>query len=340
MPVSALVTGVTGQDGAYLAQSLLADGYRVYGAVRRTSSSDRWRLRELNIERDIDYLPLELTDGVSIARALGVLPVDEIYNLAAQSFVSASFEQPLYTAKVNGLAVCEMLEAIRLAGRTVRFYQASSSEMFGDAAATPQTEATPLRPRNPYGAAKAFAHATTINYREAFGLYACCGIAFNHESPLRGPEFVTRKATTGLAEIRLGRRDVLRVGNLDARRDWGFAGDYVAAMRAMLRQPHPDDFVLATGQSRSVRDFVTEAAGFLGFDLRWSGEGTDEVGIDCKTGNTIVVVDQQYYRPLDVACSVGDPAKTRTVLGWQATTRFEQLVEMMMRADYDRLGAT
>jgi GDPmannose 4,6-dehydratase len=333
----ALVTGVTGQDGAYLARSLLADGYKVYGAVRRTSSSDHWRLRELKIDREIEYIPFELSDSVSIARVLGALKVDEIYNLAAQSFVSASFDQPLYTAKVNGLAVCEMLEAVRVADRPVKFYQASTSEMFGEAAQTPQRETTPIRPRSPYGAAKAFAHTMTVNYRQAFGLFACCGIAFNHESPLRGPEFLTRKATIGLAEIRLGRRDVLRVGNLDARRDWGFAGDYVAAMRAMLQRPQADDYVLATGRTWTVRDFIGKAAGLLNFDLEWDHQGA-EIGVDRETGRTIVKIDGQYYRPLDIACSVGDPTMAGSELGWRATTSFDELVEMMVRADYDRMS--
>lgn len=214
MITAALVTGITGQDGAYLARLLLAEGYKVYGAIRCTSSADRWQLRALNIEGDVEYVSFELADSVSIARVLGAFEVEEVYNLAGQSFISASFEQPLYTANVNGLAVCQMLEAIRLAARPVKFHQASSSEMFGGAAEAPQSEATPFRPKSPYGAAKAFAHAMTINDRQAFGLFACCGIAFNHESPLRGPEFVTRKATKALAEIRRGRRDLLRVGNL------------------------------------------------------------------------------------------------------------------------------
>jgi GDPmannose 4,6-dehydratase len=335
--VTALVTGINGQDGAYLARSLIADGYKVYGAVRRTASADRWRLRDLGIEGDIEYVGLELTDSANIARVLGLLKVDEIYNLAAQSFVSASFDQPLYTAKVNGLAVCEILEAVRLVGHSTKFYQASTSEMFGDATQTPQTETTPFCPKSPYGAAKAFAHAMTVSYRRAFGLFACCGIAFNHESPLRGPEFVSRKATMGLAEIRRGRRQVLRVGNLDARRDWGYADDYVAAMRAMLRRPEANDYVLATGRTRAMRDFIGKAAGYLNFALVWQGRGADEVGIDANTGKTIVEIDPQYYRPLDIACLLGDPAKARQELGWQATTSFDRLVEMMVRADYDRL---
>jgi GDPmannose 4,6-dehydratase len=337
MKRTALITGASGQDGAYLSKFLLEKGYKVFAAVRRTSGADFWRFRELAIEHDIDVVMLELAEESNLSRVIGKLQVDELYNLAAQSFVATSFEQPIYTSEIDAIGVCRLLEAIRIASPTTRFYQASTSEMFGRVITTPQNENTPFYPRSPYGVAKLYAHWLTVNYREAYGLFACSGILFNHESPLRGPEFVTRKVTIGLAEIRKGRRDVLRLGNLNPRRDWGFAGDYVAGMWMMLNAPQADDYVLGTGQTWSVRDFVTKAAASLNFDLEWTGGGVDEKGIDRRTGRTVIEVDPSFYRPAEVDHLVSDPTKARTVLGWRAEMSFENLVEMMARADHDRI---
>jgi GDPmannose 4,6-dehydratase len=339
MAKSALITGVTGQDGAYLAKLLVQKGYKVYGAVRRTSSSDLWRLCELGVEKAVEYVPFEMSEESNISRTVAKLQVDELYNLAAQSFVAASFEQPIYTTQIDALGVCRILEAIRSSSRHTKFYQASTSEMFGKAVETPQTEKTPFYPRSPYGVAKLYGHWITVNYRESYNLFTCSGILFNHESPLRGPEFVTRKATTALAEIRHGRRDMLKLGNLDARRDWGFAGDYVTGIWAIIQATGPDDYVLATGNTWSVRDFVSKAATYLGFDLEWDGAGEKEIGIDRKTGKIVVSVDPLYYRPAEVDHLVGNSAKASRQLGWQASTSFDELVEMMIRADYNRVAS-
>jgi len=335
---TALITGASGQDGAYLAKLLLQKGYKVYGAVRRTSSADFWRFRYLGVDRDIELVSLELLEESNVARLIMKLQVDEIYNLAAQSFVGASFDQPVYTAEVDALGVCRLLEAIRGHSPHTKFYQASTSEMFGKVREIPQTETTPFYPRSPYGVAKVYAHWITVNYRESYDLFACSGILFNHESPLRGPEFVTRKATIALAEIRQGRRDVLKMGNLNAKRDWGFAGDYVTGIWMMLNAPKADNYVLATGHTWTVRDFVARAAACLDFDLEWRGDGENETGIDRKTGKVVVAVDPQFYRPAEVDQLVGDSTKARDALGWQPQTSFDHLVEMMVRADVDRLS--
>jgi GDPmannose 4,6-dehydratase len=340
MPKSALITGASGQDGAYLSKLLLDQGYKVYAAVRRTSTAEFWRLRELGIEREVEMVTFELAEESNIARVIAKLQVDELYNLAAQSFVGTSFDQPIYTSEVDAIGVCRVIEAIRTTSPHTKFYQASTSEMFGKVAEIPQTERTPFHPRSPYGVAKLYAHWITVNYREAHGLFACSGILFNHESPLRGPEFVTRKATIALAEIRKGRLDTLRLGNMNPRRDWGFAGDYVVGMWKMLNAPDADDYVLATGQTWSVRDFVTRAAACLDFDIEWSGEGDSEKGIDRKTGKVIIAVDPQFYRAAEVDHLIGDPAKARDKLGWQAETTFDRLIEMMVRADSDRVNQT
>ena len=334
---SALITGITGQDGAYLSQLLLQKGYRVYGALRSTSSRDYWRLRELNIDKDIEFVNFELAEESNITRVVKKLQVDEIYNLGAQSYVALTFEQPIYTAEVNGVAACRILEAIRLCSQQTKFYQASTSEMFGKARESPQTETTPFYPRSPYGVAKLYAYWITVNYRESYELFACSGILFNHESPLRGPDFVTRKCTIGLAEIRHGRGEVLKFGNLDARRDWGFAGDYVAGIWAMLQSAQPDDYVLATGKAWTIRDFITKAGAFLDFDIQWEGRGEREVGIDRKSGKRIVEVDPKFYRAAEVDALLGNPQKAVSQLGWQSRITFDQLVEMMARADNDRV---
>lgn len=337
--MKALVTGVTGQDGAYLCKLLVEKGYKVYGGVRRTSSAEYWRLKTLDIFREIELVGLELAEESNVSGIIKKLQVDEIYNLAAQSFVGASFEQPVYTGQIDGIAVCRILEAIRSTGRGTKFYQASTSEMFGKTVETPQTERTPFHPRSPYGVAKLYAHWITVNYREAYGLFTCSGILFNHESPLRGPEFLTRKTTMGLAEIRHGKRDVLRLGNLSAQRDWGHAEDYVEGMWRMLQAPQPDDYVLATGQTWTVREFVRRAAECLGFDLRWEGSAEQEKGIDRKTNSVIVEVDPQFYRPAEVDLLVGNSKKAKERLGWKPQTSFDELVDQMARADNDRIVA-
>src|SRR5579884_2217405 len=300
MAKTALVTGISGQDGAYLAKLLLDKGYRVVGALRRTSNGGLPRLAELGVDGDVEIVDFDLAELTNIMRALAKIKPDEVYNLAAQSFVGLSFEQPLYTADTDAIGPLRILEAVREAIPTSRFYQASTSEMFGKVQATPQDEATPFYPRSPYGFAKLFAHWATVNYRESYGLHASSGILFNHESPLRGREFVTRKITWSLARIRHGQQDVLELGNLDARRDWGFAGDYVEGMWLMLQREKPQDFVLATGENHSVRDFVDAAATPLGFAIDWAGAGPQEHGIDRRSGKTVVRVNPQFYRPAEV----------------------------------------
>jgi GDPmannose 4,6-dehydratase len=299
MAETALITGVSGQDGAYLAKALLQRGYRVVGAYRRTSGIHVGRLNELGIANDVELIDMELLEESNVRRALRVLKPDEIYNLAAQSFVGLSFEQPLYTADTDALGVMRVLEAMREICPDARFYQASSSEMFGKAQQVPQNETTPFYPRSPYGVAKLFGHWCVVNYREAHGFFACSGILFNHESPLRGRDFVTRKVTLGLVRVALGEAETLAIGNLEAKRDWGFAGEYVEGMWMMLQQEEPEDYVLATGRSASVREFIEGAAAGLGFDLEWARSGLDTRGLDKRTGRTIIVADPKYYRPAE-----------------------------------------
>jgi GDPmannose 4,6-dehydratase len=337
MAKRALLTGITGQDGAYLASVLLSKSYEVYGAARRTSSVNTWRLRELGIERDIRLVDLDLAELTNILRVLERTKPDEVYNLAAQSFVATSFEQPIYTANVTGLGVARMLEALRALGGGTRFYQASSSEMFGMIRETPQTESTPFHPRSPYAIAKLFGHWATVNYREAYGMHASSGILFNHESPLRGIEFVTRKIAVALARIKHGEQDVLELGNLDAKRDWGFAGDYVEGIWRVVQQPSGDDYVLATGETRSVRTFVDAAARALGFDIEWEGEGQQAVGRSRRDGRVLVRVNPEFYRPAEVDLLIGSAEKAREQLGWRPTTSFEALVTMMAEADERRV---
>jgi GDPmannose 4,6-dehydratase len=336
---TALITGITGQDGAYLARLLLDKGYRVLGGLRRSSNGLTPRLHALGIANDIEFVDLDIAEITNILRALDKVKPDEIYNLAAQSFVALSFEQPIYTADVSGIGTLRLLEAVRQTVPTARFYQASTSEMFGRAQAAPQDETTPFYPRSPYGFAKLFAHWATVNYRESYRIGASSGILFNHESPLRGREFVTRKITWSLAAIRRGELAILELGNLDARRDWGFAGDYVLGMWLMLQQKEPQDFVLASGETHSVRSFVEIAASHLGFDVEWSGTGPAEEGIDRRTGKTIVRVNPAFYRPAEVDVLVGNAAKARKVLGWRPQVGFAELVTMMVEADRSQSGA-
>lgn len=336
MAKTALITGVSGQDGAYLARFLLHRGYRVVGALRRSSNAATSRLQELRIAAEIEFVDFDLAEPISVMRALERVGPDEVYNLAAQSYVGLSFEQPLYTADTNAIGPLRLLEAIRQALPATPFYQASSSEMFGRAQAVPQDEQTAFHPRSPYGYAKLFAHWAAVNYRETYGVRACSGIMYNHESPLRSREFVTRKITWSLARIRRGDQGELQLGNLDARRDWGFAGDYVEGMWLMLQQPQAQDFVLATGRTHSVRDFVSVAAGRLGFDLEWHGEGADERAVDRRCGRTVVRVDPSLYRPAEVEALVGNAAKAHDILGWQPRVGFADLVGIMAEADERR----
>jgi GDPmannose 4,6-dehydratase len=335
----AVITGITGQDGAYLSKLLLEKGYEVYGAYRRSASLNLWRLNELGVENEVKLIPLDLLEFSNIFRMLDKAQPDELYNLAAQSFVGLSFEQPIYTSDADGLGVARILEAIRMVKPNIRFYQASTSEMFGKVQEVPQTEKTPFYPRSPYGVSKLYAHWMTVNYRESYDLHASSGILFNHEGPLRGLEFVTRKITAALAQVKLGRQELLELGNLDSQRDWGFAGDYVQGMWLMVQQEAGDDYVLSTGRTHPVRHFVGTAAQAAGIDLAWEGEGQDAHGIDRKTGKTIVRVNPEFYRPAEVDLLVGNSEKARNKLGWQPKVQFEQLVQMMMEADLKRATA-
>ena len=335
---TAIITGITGQDGAYLAELLLSKGYEVYGTYRRTSSVNFWRIEELGIQ-DNPRLHLEeydLTDMSGAIRLLRKTGAKEIYNLAAQSFVGVSFDQPITTAEITGVGALHLLEAIRIVDPTVRFYQASTSEMFGKVQAVPQVESTPFHPRSPYGVAKLFAHWATVNYRESYGIFGASGILFNHESPLRGREFVTRKITDGVAKIKLGKLDCLSLGNLDARRDWGFAKDYVDGMWRMLQADESDTFVLATNRTESVRDFVQMAFKAADVELEFRGSGQDEVAIDVASGTTVVRIDPRFVRPADVDLLIGDASKARDELGWVAETGLEELCRMMVEADLRR----
>ncbi|QFZ17855.1 GDP-mannose 4,6-dehydratase [Saccharothrix syringae] len=337
---TALVTGISGQDGAYLAQLLLEKDYRVYGAYRRTSSTNFWRIAELGIAEhpNLHLVEYDLTDLGNSIRLLDSTGADEIYNLAAQSFVSVSFDQPVTTAQITGIGALNLLEAMRAVNPRARFYQASTSEMFGKVQAVPQTETTSFYPRSPYGVAKLFAHWTTVNYRESYDLFGASGILFNHESPLRGREFVTRKVTDSVAKIKLGKLDVLELGNLDAKRDWGYAKEYVDGMWRMLQADEPDTFVLATNRTVTVRDFVALSFRAAGIELNWEGSGESERGVDAETGRVLVRVNPRFYRPAEVDLLVGDASKARDALGWEPTTTLEELARMMVEADVERNG--
>ncbi len=338
MNKKALVTGVTGQDGAYLAQLLLEKGYTVYGTYRRTSSVNFWRIEELGIEKhpQLHLVEYDLTDLSSSVRLIKSTEVDEVYNLAAQSFVGVSFEQPVTTAEITGLGALNLLEAIRVVNPKIRFYQASTSEMFGKVQAVPQVESTPFYPRSPYGVAKLYAHWMTINYRESYGIFACSGILFNHESPLRGREFVTRKITDSVAKIALGKLDCLELGNMDAKRDWGFAKEYVEGMWRMLQADVADTFVLATNRTETVRDFVTMAFKAADINLIWDGKDENETARCATTNKVMVKVNPKFYRPAEVELLIGNPQKAKDVLGWEPTTTLEQLCHMMVQADIHR----
>ena len=338
MTKTAIITGITGQDGAYLTELLLHKGYTVYGTFRRTSSVNFWRMEELGVVNhpDLHLVEFDLTDMGSCIRLLQKSGATEVYNLAAQSFVAVSFDQPETTAQITGLGALHLLEAIRIVNPAIRYYQASTSEMFGKVQAIPQDESTPFYPRSPYGVAKLYAHWMTINYRESHQIFASSGILFNHESPLRGLEFVTRKITDSLAKIKLGKQDVLELGNMDAKRDWGFAKEYVEGMYLMLQADKPDTYVLATNRTETVRDFVTMAGKAVGFDLVWQGKAESEVGVDRNTGKTLVRVNPKFYRPAEVDLLIGNPEKAWRELGWKPDTTLEALCQMMVEADIRR----
>ena len=336
----AVVTGITGQDGAYLSQLLLEKGYIVFGTYRRTSSVNFWRLDELGItdNSNLQLVEYDLTDLSSTIRLLEKAEPQEVYNLAAQSFVGVSFEQPITTAEITGLGALNLLEAIRVVDPAIRFYQASTSEMFGKVQAVPQSESTPFYPRSPYGVAKLFAHWSTINYRESYDIFGASGILFNHESPLRGKEFVTRKITDAIARIKLGSQVALELGNLNAKRDWGYAAEYVEGMWRMLQVDEPDTFVLATGITVTVRDFVRLACQAADIDVVFEGSGESEIGVDIATGKPIVRVNSAFYRPAEVELLVGDSGKAARVLNWRANATLESICRTMVEADLRRQG--
>ena len=341
---TAVITGITGQDGAYLTELLLHKGYRVYGTYRRTSSVNFWRLEELGVAShpNLELVEYDLTDLSSTIRLLQISEATEVYNLAAQSFVGVSFEQPITTAEITGIGAVHLLEAIRIVNPEIRFYQASTSEMFGKVLAIPQDESTPFYPRSPYGVAKLYAHWMTVNYRESYDIFASSGILFNHESPLRGKEFVTRKITDSVAKIKLGKLDVLELGNIDAKRDWGFAKDYVEGMWRILQADKPDTYVLATNRTQTVRDFVTMAFQAADVTLNWQGDNEKETATNAATGELLVRINPKFYRPAEVDLLRGDPQKAKDDLNWEPSATLEDLCTMMVEADLRRneAGAT
>ncbi|MFZ5745361.1 MAG: GDP-mannose 4,6-dehydratase [Pseudomonadota bacterium] len=338
MAKTAIITGISGQDGAYLAELLLGKGYTVYGTYRRTSSVNFWRIEELGVagHPNLKLVEYDLTDMSSSIRLLQTTGATEVYNLAAQSFVGVSFDQPVTTAEITGIGALNLLEAIRIVNPAIRFYQASTSEMFGKVQAIPQTETTPFWPRSPYGVAKLYAHWITVNYRESYGIFGSSGILFNHESPLRGREFVTRKITDSVAKIKLGKQDCLELGNLDAKRDWGFAKEYVEGMWRMLQADQPDTYVLATNRTETVRDFVSMAFKAAGIEVEFRGKDVEETAVDAATGKTVMRINPQFHRPAEVDLLIGDPAKAKAELGWEPQTTLEELCRMMVEADLRR----
>ncbi|MFA6105004.1 MAG: GDP-mannose 4,6-dehydratase [Patescibacteria group bacterium] len=338
----ALITGITGQDGSYLAEFLLSKGYEVHGIIRRSSSFNTGRIdgifQDPHAERPKMILHYgDLTDGSNLNRILEKVKPDEIYNLGAQSHVLVSFEMPEYTGEVDGLGTLRLLDAVRETGLKVKFYQAGSSEMFGKVLETPQKETTPFYPRSPYGCAKAYAHYLAVNYREAYNMFICNGILFNHESPRRGGTFVTKKTVAALAKIKAGKQDKLYLGNLESKRDWGYAKEYVEAMWAMLQHTKPADYVIATGETHSVRELAEIAAKYFGFELVWKGEGLNEKGVDKKTGKTIIEIDPHYFRPTEVDYLIGDASKAKKELGWEAKVKFKELIEIMCREEMEKV---
>ena len=334
----AIITGITGQDGAYLAELLLQKGYRVYGTFRRSSLVDFWRIEELGIDRDsnLNLIEHDLADQKNAIKMVSEIMPDEIYNLAAQSFIGSSFEQPVATAHVTGLGPLYLLEAIRETNKNIKFYQASSSEMFGRAQQTPQNEKTQFNPRSPYGIAKLYAHLMVVNYRASYGIFAASGILFNHESPLRGEEFVTRKITNSVAKIKLGMLEYIELGNMDAKRDWGYAKEYVEGMHLMLQAKKADTFVLATNRVQTVRDFIVMAFKSAKIEIAFRGKGLDEVAIDRSTNRVVVKVNPKFYRPAETDLLMGDSTKAKKTLGWESKTTLEELCAMMVKEDLRR----
>jgi GDPmannose 4,6-dehydratase len=338
MQKTAMISGVTGQDGGYLAKFLLEKGYKVYGLYRRGATDTFSKLKEHGILEKVELLDFDLLEFSNICRLIRKYQPDEFYNLAAQSFVAASWEEPIYTAQADGMGVIYLLEAIREFSPKTKFYQASTSEMFGKIQETPQTEKTPFYPRSPYAVAKLMAHWACVNYRESFNIFACSGILFNHESPMRGEEFVTRKISLHFAKLYLNlTNEPVQLGNLDSKRDWGFAGDYVEMMWKMLQYNEPDTYVIATGETHSIRDFVQEAGMHCGFDIEWKGEKEEEIGIDKNSGKIIVKVNKKFYRPAEVELLLGNADKAKKVLEWTAKTGFKDLCKMMVEKDIERL---
>lgn len=334
----AIITGITGQDAAYLAELLLGKGYQVYGTYRRTSSTNFWRIEELGVDKhpNLHLLEYDLIDLSSAYRIISEIEPDEIYNLAAQSFVGVSFSQPIATAQITGIGAMNLLEAIRSINPKIKFYQASTSEMFGKVHAIPQNEETPFHPRSPYGVAKVFAHWATLNYQESYNLFATSGILFNHESPLRGKEFVTRKITDSVAKIHLGQQDLIELGNMDAKRDWGYAKEYVDGMYRMLQIDEPGTFVLATNKTQTVREFVSLAFNAINVDIEWSGKAEKEIGKDAKTGKTLIKVNPKFYRPAEVDLLIGDASRANDKLNWKPKTTLKELCDMMVSKDIER----
>lgn len=330
---TALVTGISGQDGAYLAKELLSNGYKVYGGLRRTSNYNLWRLDRLGIKNEIEFVDFELLEQSNISKTIKNLKPTEVYNLAAQSFVGVSFNQPVYTAHASGLSVLSIVEAIRENSPETKFYQASTSEMFGKVAEIPQSEKTPFHPRSPYGVAKLFGHWTTKNYRESYNMFCSSGILFNHESPLRGEEFVTRKITKGLVDIKQGKLTSLKLGNIDAKRDWGFAGDFCNGIYKILQHNQPDDFVLATGETHTIKEFIIEACKALDLSIDFIGADIDLKVIDTKTNKIIIEIDPKFFRPCEVDLLIGDPSKAKELLGWKPTMNFNKLVQHMVEEE-------
>jgi len=336
MSKTAFITGITGQDGAYLAENLLKKGYRVTGGFRRLSTPNFWRLKELNILDKIELIEVDLLDAGNLVRVVSSVQPDEIYNLAAQSFVAHSFGNPVLTGKVTGLGVTNLLEAVRIVNTKIKFYQASTSELYGLVQEIPQKETTPFYPRSPYGVAKLYGHWMTINYRESYNIFASTGILFNHESPLRGLEFVTRKITDAVSRIYHGKQDYFEIGNMDAKRDWGFAKEYVEGMRLILQQDKPDNFVLATNETHTVREWIETCFSYINTEIEWSGNGDSEIGKDKKTGKVRVKVNPDFYRPSEVEILIGDYSKAKEILGWEPETKYKELAELMLKADIER----
>ena len=333
----ALITGITGQDGSYLSEFLINKGYEVYGAVRRTSSVNTGRLSELDILNKINLVAMDLAEITNIQRVIEEIKPDEVYNLAAQSFVQTSFDQPIYTSEIDAIGVTRILEIIRMLGSNIKFYQASTSEMFGKVQTSPQNEETPFYPRSPYGVSKLYGHWMTVNYREAWDLHACSGILFNHESPLRGIEFVTRKITLGVAEITKEKKKSISLGNLNAKRDWGYAGDYVNAMWLMLQKKTPSDYVIATGEMYSVREFVEKAFNAVDTEIEWVVDDGEESGRCKKTGNVLIDINKDFNRPAETDYLLGDATKAKEELNWKPQVNFNTLIEMMVKKDLDRV---